>query len=184
MEREIDFEVGDRMLMSQIIPEKNNKEKERKRDMELADIIYIFYSKDQPGIKFYDRSPIGSVAKLTGSLPEGVFLTDIYSISEAIWDEKVNAESHLEKVINGFSKVRTIMVTKKIFTEISQKILNAENPLSIKIDTRTLIKYNDMTYSDFKDFDNTINDNYDDILKKENINVISDDDVGNYNFKL
>ena len=55
MEREIEFEVGNGMLMKQIEREAPTKKIKEELKMELANEVYIFTSPGMPGIKFYDR---------------------------------------------------------------------------------------------------------------------------------
>ena len=108
MEREIDYDLGNGQLMSQKIPENKNIEIETER--ELANIVYIFYSKNEQGIKFYDRTPEGMEMKIIGDLPDGKFKTDKHSISLVNWNDEVNIENTTElyRVRDGSVAVRTI----------------------------------------------------------------------------
>ena len=84
MEREINYEVGNGQLMSQkqIVPENEPTEREIDREKELADVVCVFTTPDKPGIRFYDRTPSGAEAQMTGVLPDGKFITDMDSINE------------------------------------------------------------------------------------------------------
>jgi hypothetical protein len=115
------------------------KEEEEKEDgsneKELANVVYIFASKDMLGIKFYDKSPYGAVAKLAGSLPYGKYKTDIHSISKVSWDDEINEpnESHLIKTKNGSYKATTIMVSLEQFYMILYSIEKAKDKNDITI---------------------------------------------------
>lgn len=107
------------------------------RELEFADEIYIFVSPDKPGIKFYDKSPYGAVAKFSGSLPEDKFQTSIHSISQVEWDKEVNIpnKSQLIRCIDGSSyTVTTIMVSSEKMKEILQTISESEDKTRIIID--------------------------------------------------
>ena len=138
MEREIDYDLGNGQLMSQIIPENKNIEIEIER--ELANIVYIFYSKKEQGIKFYDRTPDGMEAKIIGDLPDGKFKTDKHSISLVNWNDEVNIENTTElyRVRDGSVAVRTIMVSEEKYMEIADSILKQQNNDEIIIDARNI----------------------------------------------
>lgn len=138
MEREIDYDLGNGQLMSQKIPENKNIEIETER--ELANIVYIFYSKNEQGIKFYDRTPEGMEAKIIGDLPDGKFKTDKHSISLVNWNDEANIENTTElyRVRDGSVAVRTIMVSEEKYMEIADSILKQQNNDEIIIDTRNI----------------------------------------------
>ena len=72
-------------------------------ELSLADRIYIFCSEYEKGIEFYDQSPYGAVAELTGSLPEGQFWSS--GENEVSWDNSVNGERTEEPVTSNLSIV-------------------------------------------------------------------------------
>ena len=86
-------------------------------EMELAHVVCIFTGPNEPGIKFYDRSPEpgSSEAKFAGSPKAGTFITDKYSISEATWDSEINIANGVQHVryIDGAMDVITIIVSKE-----------------------------------------------------------------------
>lgn len=97
-------------------------------ELEYADEIYIFVSEDMKGLKFIDRTPSEAEQKFAGHLPEGVFHSDIHSISQAEWDEEVN-EPNGTKLIHyrdGSNNARTYMVSAEKFQEILQTIMMAQ----------------------------------------------------------
>lgn len=136
MEREIEFEVGNGMLMKQIEREVPTKKIKEELKMELANEVYIFTSPGMPGIKFYDRSPEGVVAKFAGTLPKGTYQTDIYSISQVSWDRNINKpnKSQLIKVREGSYTVTTIIVSPEQLTKILQTIEDSKDKEHIIID--------------------------------------------------
>ena len=107
---------------------------------EFADVIYIFCPEVEKGIKFYDQTPRGAVAELTGSLPTNVFWS---SGEEYVrWDKRVNGEQnpslkptdeeslivHSHEELAAGAKpyhAYTIVVTKKTFLDI---LLQIDNP--------------------------------------------------------
>ena len=101
-------------------------------------------SKDEAGIKFYDRTPDADspVAMFAGGFPEGKFLTDKASIERVFWDEEENFENqkHLVKYIDGSLTQHTIMVDYDVFQRIIYDIVKCEDPRHIIIDTRSNIK--------------------------------------------
>ena len=115
------------------------KDFEREKEMELADIVCIFTSPEQPGIMFYDRSPEpGSAeAKFAGSLEEGKYITDRTSISITQWDEEMHVANGDKSVRfrEGDAKVTTIIVTEEKMKEIIDGITKSEDPRRIVIDT-------------------------------------------------
>lgn len=138
MERETYYEVGNVQLMAQLYDERKQPEKEYRIDRELADVVYIFTSPDKPGIKFYDRTPYGAEAKMTGILPKGKFITDPNSISIEEWDETINKENRsvLVRGYNGGYKVTTIMVSEEQFDKIIKGIVSQIEKERVVIDTR------------------------------------------------
>ena len=91
-------------------------------ELELANEVYVFYDKNLPGFKFYDRTPEpGSpVGKFAGVPPEGVFLA--YELEDAKWDDEINRpnESVLVKYVEGTNTVTTIMVTTEKMNELAK----------------------------------------------------------------
>ena len=109
-------------------------------EQELADEIYIFISKNMKGLKFIDRSPSKVEQKFAGQLPEGVFYSDIHSMSQAEWNDDIN-EPNGTKIVHyrdGSNNSRTYMVSEEKFQEILQSILKAKNygDEQLVIDTR------------------------------------------------
>lgn len=97
-------------------------------ELEYADEIYIFVSEDMKGLKFIDRSPSWVEQKFAGQLPEGVFHSDVHSMSQAEWDEEVN-EPNGTKLIHyrdGSNNARTYMVSAEKFQEILETIMVAQ----------------------------------------------------------
>jgi len=97
-------------------------------ELEYADEIYIFVSEDVKGLKFIDRTPNEAEQKFAGKLPEGVFHSDVHSISEAEWDEEVN-EPNGTKLIHyrdGSNNARTYMVSAEKFQKILETIFMAQ----------------------------------------------------------
>jgi len=103
--------------------------------MELANEIYIFTSPNRDGIKFYDRSPEGAVAKFAGSLPEGKYLTDRASVSIVKWDNDVNGYNETKKLkyMDGECSATTWIVSNEEMLRILDSIVNAEEPERITI---------------------------------------------------
>lgn len=181
MEREIDF--GNEILMTQKIRENPKNEIEVEREKELADIVCIFTSPEQPGIMFYDRSPEpGSpVAKFAGSPQEGKYITDRASISVAEWDEDMHVANG-DKCVRyreGAVKVTTIMVTEEKMGEIIDDIIKSEDPDRIVIDTRmTMINDIDISKVNYDNFKQA----RDDVMKNiEQYNVLTNLDVPGVN---
>jgi len=139
MEREINYEVGNGQMMSQkqIVPENKPAEREINREKELADVVYVFAAPDKPGIRFYDRTPSGAEAQMTGVLPDGKFITDIDSISKAEWDEALNQANTVTKVMtrHGEVVVKTIMVSEEQLDKILSEILRQKEDKRVVIDT-------------------------------------------------
>ena len=96
--------------------------------LELANEVYVFYDKNSPGFKFYDRNPDpGSVeGRLIGVPPEGVYYTE--EIETANWDDEINRPNETVPVryINGTNQVTTIMVTIEEMDEIIKMLEEAE----------------------------------------------------------
>ena len=105
-------------------------------EKELANVVYIFTSPELPGIKFYDRSPEGAVAKFAGTFPKGVFQTDIHSISRVSWDENINKpnNSQLIKVREGSYTATTIIVSHEQLIKILQTVEESKDKEHIRID--------------------------------------------------
>jgi len=105
-------------------------------EKELANEVYIFTSPGMPGIKFYDRSPDGAVAKFAGTLPKGTYQTDIYSISQVAWDREINRpnKSQLVTAKDGSYTATTIIVSPEQLMRILQQIENSQDKSCIKID--------------------------------------------------
>ena len=111
---------------------------DREINMQLANIVYIFSDPNEPGIKFYDRSPDYFVELLTGSLPEGKYRTDFFSISQAEWDSEMNVlnKSQIIRNIDGSYTATTIIVSPKKLAEIRKNIEEKKNEDYIIIDVR------------------------------------------------
>ena len=111
---------------------------EMEKDRELADIVCVFTSPEQPGIMFYDRSPEpGSPeSKFAGSLEEGKYITDRASISRAQWDEEMHVANGDRSVRfrEGTAKVTTIIVTEEKMKDILDGISKSEDSSRIIID--------------------------------------------------
>ena len=105
-------------------------------DFELADIIYVFSSPNEMGIKFYDRSPSGAIADLTGSVGSGKFITDIHSIQQASWDKNLNMPNSTQrcKTRRGSVVIKTYMVSDERMLKILDSIIKAKDPERIVID--------------------------------------------------
>ena len=82
-----------------------------KRNLELANEVYVFYDKNAPGFKFYDRTPEpGSIeGELTGVPPKGVYYTR--EIETAYWDDEINKPNETVPVLymDGSNEVTTPM---------------------------------------------------------------------------
>ncbi len=97
-------------------------------ELEYADEIYIFVSEDMKGLKFIDRSPSEAEQKFAGQLPDGVFHSDMHSMSQVEWDKDVN-EPNGTKLIHyrdGSNNARTYMVSAEKFQEILETIMMAQ----------------------------------------------------------
>lgn len=160
MEREINYEVGNGQLMSQkqIVSENEPTEREFDRERELADVVYIFTTPDKPGIKFYDRTPKGAVAQMTGILPEGKYITDIHSMSKVSWDESLNKENTTNKVMtrDGEVVVKTIMVTVEQLNDILDEIIRQKDGERIVVDTRKKKIENEVNYDNLVQLKNNL----------------------------
>ena len=115
--------------------EKEFEERET-TDKELADVIYIFTSKNKPGIRFYDRTPTGAVAKMIGTAPSGKFITDIYSIEQAKWDDSINKENTVIRTRTRYGSVvvKTFMIAEEQFYRILENIIEYEDKDYVVID--------------------------------------------------
>ena len=99
-----------------------------KSNLEFANAVYVFYDKNAPGFKFYDRSPEpGSIeGELTGVPPKGVYYTR--EIETAYWDDEINKPNETVPVLymDGSNEVTTIMVSFEEMEEILKKIEEAK----------------------------------------------------------
>ena len=99
-----------------------------KRNLEFANEVYVFYDKNAPGFKFYDRTPEpGSIeGELTGVPPKGVYYTR--EIETAYWDDEINKPNETVPVLymDGSNEVTTIMVSFEEMEEILKKIEEAK----------------------------------------------------------
>ncbi len=86
-------------------------------ETELADVIYVFIPTKQFGIRFYSRSP-------RNALKDGIFETDMYSISKAEWDDNVNLQNGpvLMRIRNGEAVVSTYIVSEHNFMRLLDEI--------------------------------------------------------------
>ena len=78
------------MEKERIMEYRKEPEKEMRKVRQLADEIHFFCPKIKQGVGFYNQSPTGLVAELTGYLPEGNFKSSGHYIID--WDEEVNGE--------------------------------------------------------------------------------------------
>lgn len=120
-------------------------------EREMADVVYIFVSPDQPGIKFYDRSPEpgSQLAAFVGTPGEGKYYTHPTDVSEAEWDPSMNEENktYLIRYRDGDVKVTTIMVSPEQMQKIREEVARNKDSDGVIIDTgRT--KQNDFSISD------------------------------------
>lgn len=131
-----------------VVEKPQEKKEENIASKEYADIVYIFTSPDKPGIRFYDKSPSGAVARLTGFLPKGKFITNIHSISEVKWDSNINEANTARKVKteNGELAVKTIMVSEKQFNLIMGEIIRQNESDTVVIDTIDRSLENELNY--------------------------------------
>ena len=141
---------------------------------ELANVVYIFTSPGMPGIKFYDRSREGAVAKFSGTLPNGKFQTDIYSISSVVWDEKINKpnQSQLIRVREGSYNVTTIIVPPEQLIRILQTIKESKDKQRIIID---------VTY-DKNEKDTTLDISQLEQMKKELLSQVVNSNLNNNDY--
>ena len=151
-------------------------------EMELANVVCIFTSPNEPGIKFYDRSPEpGSPeAKFAGSPAAGTFITDKYSISEATWDSEVNIADGVQHVryVDGAMDVITIMVSKEQMAKIQEDIKNSKDPERIVINVGSDPRYANETqkYEFFKQVRNEVAEQtYNQNLSVKNIDQYTED---------
>lgn len=73
----------------------------------LANVVYVFCPSYEKGVMFYDQSPSGAVAKLTGSLPEGAFHSSGEKIVE--WNDEINGK---KKKMFRYLKIYLILLIK------------------------------------------------------------------------
>lgn len=132
------------------------------REMLLADVIYVFFDKNESGIVFYDHT--------VSEKPEGVYVTDMHSLGLADWNDQINepGKSGLCRSRLGVYEVKTIMVSKKRYFEICDEILShPKDEEKIEIDTRDR-KLNQIDSNN--SFDNYKESNYADLIKlRENL---------------
>lgn len=132
--------------------------------MEFADEVYIFTSEDKEGFKFYDRSPSRAEQEFAGELPEGVFITDKYSLESAKWDDEINIPNgtKIVRYRDGSNNATTYIVSEEKYQEILDKLLTAskENGDRIIIDTREIDKQkSEYNTSDRSQHERTSEDN-------------------------
>ena len=97
---------------------------------QLADEVYIFFDKEQPGIHFSDITP-----KKQAAIHPGKYQTDIPSISEAKWDDNVNKANSIQKVVypNDSKSLTTIIISIDEYTQLVKEILDAQNRENQKV---------------------------------------------------
>lgn len=151
-------------------------------EMELANEVYLFTSPNEPGIKFYDRSPEpGSPeAKFAGSPQAGKFITDQHSISAATWDSEVNIANGVKhlRYADGEMDAITIMVSKEKMATILEAIKNSQDPDYIVIDAGHDPRYTneDQNYEFFKQVRNEVaQETYEQNLSAKNTNSYPED---------
>ena len=105
------------------MPPEENKNMSYTNPTQLLDEVYIFYDKDKKGIRFFDKTP-----KKVAQVHPGKYQTDIPSIAEVKWNEKVNKQNSIQKVLytNGEHTVTTIMLSPVEYFEIMDTIIKAE----------------------------------------------------------
>jgi len=104
-------------------PRRAERESDREREMQLADVIYLFVEEGGKGIRLYDRSDDISAIALAESLKEGEFITD--SMVELVeWDKDLNIPngSILVRYREGTRKETTYIVSGKKITEVLNTI--------------------------------------------------------------
>ena len=105
---------------------------------QLADEIHFFCPTIDKGLCFYNQSPSGIVAKLTGTLPERTFLSSGHKLIE--WNEEYNGKKEssypinnelslitsIKKVRDGESshKIITIIVSPLVYRDLILQITN------------------------------------------------------------
>lgn len=194
MEREIVCDLGNGMAQKQIIPDRMPKEPEfaLEREMELADIVCIFTSPEQPGIMFYDRTPEPSPeARFAVNLEEGKYITDRASISRTEWNEKIHIANGDRSVRfrEGTAKVTTIIVTEEKMKDILDGISKSEDPSRIVIDTGRVMNHlyaEQMMNSNNIDTSKVNYDNFkqarDEVMKSmEQYNRLDNSDIPTFN---
>ena len=185
MEKDFEYETTS-MKQEQLEPK--SKIIELESEKELEDIVYIFTSSKDIGIKFYDRTPEpgSQVAKLIGTPPKGKYITDLSSISVEKWDDEMNIANGTKMVryMDGSVKVTTIIVSEEKMLEILEKIDKSKDPDRIIIDTRSIGLYDERMkniaqketpnsyykkedLSSFTDFDTIFNSN---VINSDSIN--------------
>jgi len=166
---------------------------EMEKESELADIVCIFTSPEQPGIMFYDRSPEpGSPeARFAGSLEEGKYITDRASISRTEWNEEMHVANGDRSVSfrEGTAKVTTIIVTEEKMKDILDGISKSADPSRIVIDTGRVMTHlyaEQMTNSNNIDTSKVNYDNFkqvrDEVMKSiEQYNRLDNSDIPTFN---
>ena len=117
--------------------------------------IYVFYSEEEPGIKFYDKTPEREFQETIRDYPDGMYVTDKSSIEQNIvWDSKINNPDNKDIVsLDGETISTTYMVSLQQFQKINKDIKSNSNK-EVIIDTRDMTKlfsHKDIAYTD-KDY--------------------------------
>ena len=118
-----------------------NNEDENIKRYHRVNCIYLFINKEIPGIMFYDKSlsnGINSIIKWKGK-----FITEQASISEAIWDDKINILNKTMVSRNNYGEmiINTFMISKEQMFNVLNTIKNAKNPNYIVIDIGLKLKF-------------------------------------------
>ena len=156
--------------------------------------IYVFCPITEEGFMFYDMSPSGPVAELTGFLPEGKFW---YLHDEMVqWDEKINGkknndvlvsddtplivDSRYIRYVDSTSRVYTIMVSPEVFLDLLHQLqeptMSTDGRYKIldfhgKIRRLSFIN-NQYNNTDLNKYDDLYYDNYDMLVGN-----MTDDDI-------
>lgn len=143
-------------------------DREKIRENQYVDAICIFISPNKPGIMFFDRTLnfVENKDEIFVYQLKGKYITDMSSISSAIWDPEVNAPNASRELPYkyGVVKVKTIMVTSEKFLEIINDIFKSQTPgrLVINVGHGYLSKIDNTNSFKFNK-DNNYNEN---IVKK------------------
>jgi len=166
---------------------------EMEKESELADIVCIFTSPEQPGIMFYDRSlePGSPEARFAGSLEEGKYITDRASISRTEWNEEMHVANGDRSVSfrEDTTKITTIIVTEEKMKDILDGISKSADPSRIVIDTGRVMTHlyaEQMTNSNNIDTSKVNYDNFkqvrDEVMKSiEQYNRLDNSDIPTFN---